>query len=137
VTAASVLIIPCSGVGKVHGLLSREASYLVADELAPGQTDVICLALLVKQDEQTVAKVQTHPCIAIDGCGKACAEKNVEIAGGQAAAVFRIDRALVKHRGAQPGDGSQLTEEGWAICEEVAAEVAAEAARLSAGTGGS
>ena len=30
-----VLIIPCSGIGKVHGLMSREAAYLVTDELAP------------------------------------------------------------------------------------------------------
>ena len=30
----SVLVIPCSGIGKVHGLMSREATYLVTDELA-------------------------------------------------------------------------------------------------------
>jgi len=38
-----VLVIPCSGIGKVHGLISREAAYLVTDELAPGQTDTLCL----------------------------------------------------------------------------------------------
>lgn len=127
---AAVLVIPCSGVGKVHGLLSRECAYLVVDELAPGKTDVLCLALLVKQDEETLAAIRAHPCIAIDGCGKACAERNIEIAGGEVAAAFRIDRALVRHRGAQPGDGSQLTDEGWAICRELATEVAAETARL-------
>ena len=33
----TVLVIPCSGIGKVHGLISREAAYLVTDELAPGR----------------------------------------------------------------------------------------------------
>ena len=55
-----VLVIPCSGIGKVHGLISREAAYLVTDELAPDETDVVCLALLVKEDEETVAKVQAQ-----------------------------------------------------------------------------
>ena len=65
-----VLVIPCSGVGKVHGLLSREAAYLVVDELASDETQVVCLALLVKGDEETLATVRSRPCIAIDGCGK-------------------------------------------------------------------
>ena len=30
-----VLVIPCSGMGKVHGLMSREAVYHVTDKLLP------------------------------------------------------------------------------------------------------
>jgi uncharacterized metal-binding protein len=130
--APRVLVIPCSGIGKVHGLLSREATYLVVDELAPQKTDVVCLALLVKRDEEALGKIKTHVCVAIDGCGKACAEKNIEIAGGQVAAAFRVDRALMKHRGARPGDGSDLTDEGWEICRELADEVAEAAGQLAA-----
>lgn len=123
--AERVLVIPCSGVGKVHGLLSREAAYLVTDELAVGDTDVVCLALLVKGDDETVARVQEGPCITIDGCGKACAQKNVELAGGGAAGALQVGKFLSGHRGAQPGTGSELTEEGWAICREIA-EAAAD-----------
>jgi uncharacterized metal-binding protein len=128
-----VLVIPCSGIGKVHGLISRESAYLVTDELSPGETNVVCLALLVKEDEETLAKVQAHPCITIDGCGKACAQKNVEIAGGEVAEAFQVARFLSSHRGAQPGSGSELTEEGWAVSREIAEAVAAEAARLRTG----
>ena len=130
-----VLVIPCSGVGKVHGLLSREAAYMVVDELAPEETDVVCLALLVKGDEEALAKVRTHPCIAIDGCGKACAQKNVEIAGGEVAEALQVGRALTGHRGAQPGDGSILTDQGWTICREIAENVVEAAARLCDGKG--
>lgn len=124
-----VLVIPCSGVGKVHGLLSRESAYLAVDELAPERTEVVCLALLVKGDEETVARVRAHPCIAIDGCGKACAQKNIELAGGDVAEALQVAKFLTKHRGTQPGDGSELTEEGWAIAREIAEAVAAEADR--------
>jgi uncharacterized metal-binding protein len=128
-----VLVIPCSGIGKVHGLISRESAYLTTDELAPAETDVVCLALLVREDEETLAKVRTHPCLTIDGCGKACAQKNVEIAGGEVAKAFQVARVLGGHRGAQPGSGSELTEEGWAISREIAEAVAADAARIYAG----
>jgi len=131
-----VLVIPCSGIGKVHGLISREATYLVADELAPGQTDTLCLALLVKRDAEAVAAIKSRYCITIDGCPKACAEKNVQMAGGQAAKAVQVTEAFKKHKGAKPGSATDLTEEGWAIAREVAVEVADEAVRLHAGKGG-
>jgi hypothetical protein len=53
-----VLVIPCSGIGKAHGLISREAAYIATDELAPGRTDTICLALLVKGDPEAIAAVR-------------------------------------------------------------------------------
>jgi uncharacterized metal-binding protein len=128
-----VLVIPCSGIGKVHGLISREAAYLVADELAPAKTDVVCLALLVSEDKETLAEVQAHPCLTIDGCAKACAQKNVEIAGGEVAKKFQVARVLSGHRGAQPGTGSELTEDGWAVTREIAEAVALDAAQICAG----
>lgn len=128
-----VLVVPCSGIGKVHGLMSREAAYLVTDEIAPRKADVVCLALLVKGDEETVAEVRAGPCITIDGCGKACAQKNVELTGAEVAHAFQVGRFLSGHRGAQPGTGSELTEEGWDITLEIAKAVADEVDKLSAG----
>jgi uncharacterized metal-binding protein len=126
-----VLVIPCSGIGKVHGLISREATYLVTDELAPGRTDTLCLGLLVKRDGEAVDAVKNQYCITVDGCPKACAEKNVQMAGGQAAASIQVAEAFKKHRGAKPGTPTDLTEDGWAIARDVAKLVANEAARLS------
>ena len=130
--AKSVLIIPCSGIGKVHGLLTREATYLVTDEIAPEQTDTMCLALLVKGDAEALEAVQSRPCIAIDGCPKACAEKNIKIAGGNPAKIVQVMDTLKTHPGAKPGSPTDLTEEGWIIAREIAANVAEAAARLRA-----
>jgi uncharacterized metal-binding protein len=128
--ANPVLVIPCSGIGKVHGLISREATFLVTDEIAPKDTDTLCLALLVKRDPEAVEAIKSRPCITIDGCPKACAEKNVEMAGGRAARAVQVTEAFKKHRGAKPGTATDLTEDGWAIARDVAREVADEAARL-------
>jgi uncharacterized metal-binding protein len=125
-----VLVIPCSGIGKVHGLISREATFLVTDEIASKDTDTLCLALLVKRDPDAVEAVKSRHCITIDGCPKACAEKNVEMAGGRAAKAVQVTEAFRKRRGAKPGTATDLTEDGWAIARDVAQEVADEAARL-------
>ena len=119
-----VLVIPCSGIGKVHGLISREAVYHVTDDLPPGQAETVCLARLVTGDAETKQKVQQTPCITLDGCPKLCALKNVELAGGKIVKGIRVYDVMKRHRGANFGTATVLSEEGWAVVEELAAEVA-------------
>ena len=119
-----LLVIPCSGVGKVHGLISREAVYHVTDKLLPGQADTVCLALLVTGDAETKQKVQQTPCITLDGCPKLCALKNVELSGGKIAKGIRVYDVMKRHRGENFGTATALSEEGWTVVEELAAEVA-------------
>jgi uncharacterized metal-binding protein len=128
-TEKTVLVIPCSGIGKVHGLIGREAMYMVTDDLAPDKTDTLCLALLVKGDAEAVDAVQSHACITIDGCAKACAQKNVEMAGGRVAKAIQVAEAFRNYRGAKPGNATALTEEGWTITKDIADAVACETAR--------
>ena len=128
-----VLVIPCSGIGKVHGLISRESTYLVVDELAPGRTDTLCLGLLVKRDAEALAAIKNQYCITIDGCTKACAEKTVRMAGGQPAAAIQVTDAFKKHHRTNPGTATDLTEEGWTIAKDIAKTVADETSHFHAG----
>ena len=120
----AVLVVPCSGVGKVHGLISREAVYRVTDDLLPGQAGTVCLALLVMGDAKTRQKVQETPCITLDGCPKLCAFKNVELSGGKIAEGIRVYDVMKRHRGATFGTATALSPEGWTVVDELAAEVA-------------
>ena len=49
------------------------------------------------------------------------------------AKAFQVARALGKHRGVQPGNGSELAEGGWEIHREIAEAVAEDQARICAG----
>ncbi len=131
-SARRVLVIPCSGVGKVHGLISREAAYRVTDKLMPGRADTVCLALLVTGNAETREKIQRHPCVTVDGCPKLCARKNVELSGGQVALGVRVYDTLKRRRGGQFGSSTTLSEEGWAAVEEIASEIADTAQRIAA-----
>lgn len=119
-----VLVIPCSGIGKVHGLISREAVYHVTDNLLASQADTVCLALLVTGDSETRQKVQEIPCVTLDGCPKLCALKNVELSGGKVAKGIRVYDVMKRHRGASFGNATALSEAGWTVVEELATEVA-------------
>jgi uncharacterized metal-binding protein len=119
---AHILVVPCSGIGKVQGLISREAVYQVIDERMPGQAETVCLALLVTGDPETRQRVRQTPCITLDGCAKLCAYKNVELSGGKIAKGIRVYEAMKRHRGADFGTATALSEEGWAVVEELAAE---------------
>jgi len=118
-----LLLVPCSGIGKVHGLISREAVYYVTDHLMPEQADTVCLALLVTGDPESRQKVQQTPCITLDGCPKLCAQKNVELSGGKIAKGIRVYDVMKRHRGANFGTATALSEAGWGVVEELAAEV--------------
>jgi len=125
------LVIPCSGIGKVHGLISREVVYRVTDTLMPGQADTICLALLVTGDVKPQQKVRERPCITVDGCPKLCAQKNVELSGGTIAHGFRVYDTLKQHRGQEFGSPTALSEEGWAVVDEIAGQIAETARNIN------
>ena len=53
-----------------------------------------------------------------------CAAKNVELAGGIVKQKVRVVDTFKRHKGAKPGTATELTEEGWAIADEIAGEIA-------------
>ena len=126
-----VLIVPCSGIGKVQGLMAREAAYRAVEEAGHDKAGTLCLALLVTGDKDALDAVHSHPCIAVDGCPKLCAHKNLELAKSNLSGSVRVVDAFKRHRGAKPGDASCLTDQGWAITREIARELADDARRLA------
>lgn len=125
-----VIVIPCSGIGKPLGSVSRQATYEVVDDLRPTVSTTTCLALLVKGDEQAQELVRENPCIALDGCQKECARKNIEIAGGVVASELRVLDVFRSHADCKPETVLHLGEGGERLVHHLAERVAAEVDRL-------
>jgi len=131
-----VIIVPCSGIGKTYGTVSREAAYEVIEELRPEQAQLVALSLLVLGDETAQAAVGQHPAIAIDGCKLACASKMVAESGGQVAQEYAVLDVYRRYRHFKPRGIAELNEGGLQLARALAEEVAASIDELLAGEGG-
>ncbi len=130
-----VIIIPCSGIGKAYGSVGREAMYAVLEDLRPEMTDTVCLSLLTLGDEQAQTEVREHPTLTIDGCPKACAQINVEAAGGKPAAIYRVFDVYRAHKDLKVRSVSELGDSGRKMAQILAEEIAAKVDELQAATG--
>ncbi len=119
-----VVVIPCSGIGKALGSISREATYEVVESLRKGVTEITCLALVTSGDEETLQLVKTNKCITVDGCPLQCAEKNVKLAGGELAASFRVVDALKENRKLKPKSVTFLDHDGQELASLLGKQVA-------------
>lgn len=119
-----VVVVPCSGIGKALGSVGREATYEVVENLRKGVTDTTCLALIVRGDEETLQLVKNNRCIAVDGCPLQCAAKNVELAGGDLAASFRVVDTLKENRKLKPKSVTFLDHDGQELANLLAEQVA-------------
>jgi len=126
----TILIIPCSGIGKPFGTISRDATFRVVDELRKGKADTNCLSLLVMGDEEATKQIRESRCIAVDGCPLACARKNIEIAGGTITAYFRVVDLLRENRSLKPRQVTYLDEDGERLSEILAEKIASKVDEL-------
>ncbi len=118
-----VIIVPCSGIGKPYGTVSREAAYAVTEDMRQAQTQLIPLALLVLGDEESRATVAQFPSITIDGCKLACAAKMVQQSGGTLAQEIAVLDVYRRHKDLKPLGIAELNESGQKLANVLAEEV--------------
>ena len=119
-----VVIIPCSGIGKTYGTVSREAAYEVTDQARPGQTQLVALSLLLLGEEETRAAVAANPVIAIDGCKLACATKMARESGGTVAHEIAVLDVYRRYKQFKPQGIAELNEGGRQLAHAMAEEIA-------------
>ena len=97
-----IFIVPCSGIGKSYGSVSREAAFIVTEDLCPEDTRVLPLSLLVMGDEEYRQELQQCPAIAIDGCKLACATKMIQECQGKVAVSLAVLDVFRRYREYRP-----------------------------------
>ena len=128
-----ILIIPCSGIGKSLGSVSRRATYKVIEDLRPDRARTTCLALLTVGDEEALKLVRETPCVSIDGCPSKCAKKNIEAVEGRLVRSLMVTDVLRKHRGLKPEGVIKLNEAGEKLASLLADEVVNEIDKIEGG----
>ena len=122
-TQRKVVIVPCSGIGKSFGTVSRIAAFQVTAKDRPAQTQLIPLALLVMGDADSRKILAEDPAITIDGCKLACATKMVQQSGGQIARDYAVLDVYRRYRDFKPQGIAELNEGGEKLAEALAKEI--------------
>ena len=118
-----VKVIPCSGIGKVYGLMAREAALRTVFELCPATSETVCLALIVTGDNEVKEKIEGCDCITVDGCPKLCAAKNVTLIGGVVREEMNVLDTVKEHKGKQFGSPTRLSADGEGVTDEIAEKI--------------
>jgi uncharacterized metal-binding protein len=118
-----VLIIPCSGIGKPIGTVSREAAYEIVENLRKGKAETVCLALLTSQDKEAIDRVKNNYCITLDGCARHCAKKNTEECGKVPDKSYMILKFATANPDKKPQGLVDIGDSGRALAGTVANEI--------------
>ncbi len=119
-----VVVVPCSGIGKAFGTVSREAAYDLCEDLCPGSTRLLALARLVLGDTEARALVAKDPVVTIDGCKQMCAAKMVRESGGTVRHQVAVLDVYRRHKDLRPEGIAELNEAGRKLARVLAQEVA-------------
>ncbi len=131
-----VVIVPCSGIGKTYGTVSREAAYIITEDLRPGVTQLVALSKLVLGDEAECEMLASTPAITINGCKLACATKMVQESGGSVAKDYAVLEVYRRYRQFKPQGIAELNESGEQLAQALAGEIAQVVDELNVAGGG-
>ena len=119
-----VAIVPCSGIGKPFGTVSREAAYEVCEVLRPDKTDLVALSKLVLGERDACRRVATQPAVTIDGCKLKCAATLVRLHEGTIVSEVAVLDVYRRHKDLKPEGIAELNEAGCELARVVAREIA-------------
>jgi uncharacterized metal-binding protein len=135
-TRQKLVVVPCSGIGKTYGTVSREAAYEITETVRPDDTQLVALSLLVLGDEAARAAVAANPAVTIDGCKLACATKMVQESGGRIAKDFAVLDVYRRYKQFKPQGIAELNEGGQKLARALAEEVAGVVDEIQGGQHG-
>ncbi len=130
-----VVVLPCSGIGKVYGAVARETVFELTGRVRPGVAVTTCLSLLVIEDPDAIKLVTDNPVITIDGCVKSCAHKCVEAQGVKPARSCQAIEFHKAHKELKPDGIAELDENGRKLAALAADGLARVVDDLAAGGG--
>jgi uncharacterized metal-binding protein len=131
-----VVVVPCSGIGKTYGTVSREAAYELVEELRQETTRLVALSRLVLGDAGAREAVAGSPAITIDGCKLACASKMVKESGGRVALEIAVLDVYRRYRQLKPQGIAELNPGGLQLAQALAEEAAGTVDNLTGQTEG-
>ncbi len=134
-----IVVVPCSGIGKSLGTVSRETAYELCENIRAQDTELLALSKLVLGDQQARERLSDGPAVTIDGCKQMCAAKLVKQSGGVVIRKVAVFEEFRRHKDLKPEGIAVLNAKGMQLARVLAEEIAQQldvAANPIAGDGG-
>lgn len=129
-TEKKVCVMPCSGMGKALGSVAREVGFILAEDMRPGKTFLVCIPSLTAGVEKHSQMIKTNSVIVIDGCAERCSTKIAAKAGAKIKGRFFLPQSIRKHR-LKPEKRDNIGGEGKKLAKKIAEDVAESIDKLS------
>lgn len=123
-TGRVTVVVPCSGIGKSLGSVSREAAYELCENLLPNSTRLVALSKLVLGEEEARRLVRESPVVTIDGCKKMCAASLVRHSDGVVSREVAVLDVFRRHSHLKPDGIAELNDDGLELARVLATELA-------------
>ncbi len=76
-----VAVYPCGGVGFPLSSVARYATFIVTEDMLPGETEIVDAVRLISGLQDEVDLVEDNPTIVIDGCAYQCGSNLFRLLG--------------------------------------------------------
>ena len=116
------IIIPCSGIGKPIGTVSRETAYEIIKQ-KPDLAETVCLAQLTSGDKDAIQKINNNYCITLDGCAKHCALKNTQACGKTPDKNYMILKFAADNKDMKPEGMIDIGDSGRALVKTISKKI--------------
>ena len=123
---AKKIVIPCSGIGKAFGTVSREATYQLTETEHGEEWRTICLPLLVAGDQEAIDLLKRSGVYTIDGCPKKCATLSVERTGVNVTMEVMVPKVLAKNTDHKPGTVLDIGPNGVLLAKDIVNKILEE-----------
>ncbi len=120
------VVVPCSGIGKAFGTVSREAAYQLTEQMHPDKFRTVCLALVMAGDEDAVRLVKESDVFTIDGCPKKCATVCVRSVGGNVVSEIVVPKVLAENKEHRPNTLLDIGEGGILLARDIVSQILKE-----------
>lgn len=118
----SFAVLPCNGLDKCAGCISREIALKIAEK---SKSEIICPVLYRVADARYNKLAQEKPLLVIDGCQTRCASKLASEKGLKVAQKVTVAEEA-KNRGVEIGNTLKLGEKELELVERIADELLKE-----------
>jgi uncharacterized metal-binding protein len=116
---AKKIVIPCSGIGKAFGTVSREATYQLTETDHRDEWRTMCLPLIVAGNQDAIDLLKRSSVYTIDGCPKKCATISVERIGVDVAHEVMVPKVLAENKDHKPGTVLDIGPDGILLAKDI------------------